>query len=214
MNKNNIKLNDWVYGFAAIALVLACFLTTVVVYQTFPSLPGALEEKVDIGNLTQVVVPGSADINFSKPGAYGVYYEYRSLVKGVNFETSRQPPSLECALTSRSTGAAVPAAHDFVETNTYSSKDQKRAGVLVMSINVDDPGIYTFACQYPDGSLRPEIVVAVGPNLMWEFFNILAKAGGSILSGIAVFTLSVLVCSIILLILFIKRAQAKKRIDA
>jgi len=83
-----------------------------------------------------------------------------------------------------------------------------------MSITVDDPGIYTFACQYPDGSLRPEIVVAVGPNLMWEFFNILAKAGGSILSGIAVFNLSVLVCSIILLILFIKRAQAKKRIDA
>ena len=203
------KFNYWALGLAALALFLGCSLTMMVVYQTFPTLPGALEQRVDIDNLTQVVVPGSAEITFPKPGAFAVYYEYRSLVNGVKFDTGNQPPFLECALTSKATGAKVTAAPDFVDSNTYHTKNLERVAVLIMSFTIDDPGIYIFTCQYQDGSLRPEIVVSVGPNLMWEFFNIFAKVGGSILSGMAVFVLAFFVCFIILLIVLIKRARAK-----
>lgn len=214
MNTRKNKFNYWAIGLAALTLFLGCSLTMMVVYQTFPKLPGALEERVNIDSLTQVVVPVSADITFAKPGAYAVYYEYRSHVNGMKFKTGKQPPSLECALTSQETGTKDTAVPDFVESNTYRTKDLERVGVLMMSFTIDDPGIYTFACQYRDGSLRPEIAVSVGPNLMWEFFNIFAKVGGSILSGMAVFVLALIVCFIILLIALIKRARAKKKDDA
>ena len=183
MNNKKIKLNRWAYGFAALALILGCSLTLIlgcsltmmIVYQTFPNIPGALKERVNLDNLTQLIVPGSADITFSKPGAYAVYYEYHSVVNGEKYETGKQPPSLECNLTSKKTGAKVTAVPDFVESNIYWSKDQERVGVLIMSITIDDPGIYTFACQYRDGRTQPEIVVSVGPNFMWEFFNIFTE---------------------------------------
>lgn len=222
MNNKKIKHNGWAYAFAALALILGCSLTLflgcsltmMIVYQTFPKIPGALKERVNLDNLTQLIVPGSTDITFAKPGAYAVYYEYRSVVNGVKYETGKQPPSLECNLTSKKTGAKVTAVPDFVESNTFGSKDQERVGVLIMSITIDDPGIYTFACQYQDGKTQPEIVVSVGPNFLWEFFNIFAKVGGSILSGMAIFFLAVLVSIIVVLIVVVKRAQAKKRLEA
>ena len=181
MNNKKIKLNFWAYGFAALALILGCSLTMMIVYQSFPNIPGALEERVNIDNLTQVIVPGSADINFAKPGAYAVYYEYRSVVNGVKYETGRQPPSLECNLTSKKTGANVTAVSDFVESNTYGSKDQERVGVLIMSITIDDPGIYTFACQYRDGRTQPEIMAAVDvsrPTVERKFLDTQELRGG------------------------------------
>ena len=77
MNNKNFKLNRWAYGFAALALILGCLLTMIIVYQAFPNIPGALEEIVTLDNLTQFIIPGSAEITFAKPGAYAVYYEYR-----------------------------------------------------------------------------------------------------------------------------------------
>ena len=212
MNNKNFKLNRWAYGFAALALILGCLLTMMSFYQTFPNIPGELEERVTLDNLTQLVIPGSADITFAKPAAYAVYYEYSSVINGVRYEIGLQPPSLECALTSKTSGEQVHAVADYVETNTYSTKDQERVGVLIMSIAIHDQGIYTFACQYPDGRTHPEIVVSVGPNFIWEFFNIFAKVGCQILSGMAIFFFSVLF-SIIIIIVAVKRSQTKKRLE-
>jgi hypothetical protein len=213
MNNKNFKLNRWAYGFAALALILGCLLPMMSFYQTFPNIPVELEERVTLDNLTQLIIPGSADITFAKPGAYAVYYEYSSVNNGMRYENGSQPPSLECALTSKTSGEKVHAVPDYVETNTYSTKDQERVGVLIMSITIHDPGIYTFACQYPDGRTQPEIVVSVGPNFIWEFFNIFAKVGCSILSGMAIFFFSVLFSIIVILIVVVKRTQAKKRLE-
>ena len=182
MVSRKFKLSCLAIGFAASVFILGCSLTMMLVYQTLSNIPGAIEERVNLDNLTQVIVPGSADITFTEPGAYAVYYEYRSVVNGVKYETDRQPPSLECNLTSKKTGAKVAAVPDFVESNTYWTKERERIGVLIMSITIDDPGSYMFACQYREGITQPEIVVSVGPNFMWEFFNIFKKVGGSIIS--------------------------------
>ena len=210
MSNLYFKLNRWAYGFAALAFILGCLLKMMSFYQTFPNIPGELEDRVTLNKVTQLFIPGSADITFAKPGAYAVYYEYANAINGMRYENGSQPPSLECALTSKTSGEKVHAVPDYVETNTYSTKDQERVGVLIMSIAIHDQGIYTFACQYPDGRTHPEIVVSVGPNFIWEFFNIFAKVGCSILSGMAIFFFSVLFCIIIVVV---KRTQAKKRLE-
>ncbi len=214
MNIKNLHLNRRVYGFAALALMLTCLLVTMVVYQRLTNIPGALKERVNLDRLTQLIVPGSADITFARSGAYGVYYEYRSVVNGVKYETGKQPPSLVCNLISKTTGAEIAAVPDFVETNTYRSKDLERVGVLIMSISINDPGRYTFACQHGDDSARPKIVVSVGPNFMWEFFNIFAKVGGSILCGMASLFLAALVSIFIVIIVAVKRNQTGKNMMA
>jgi hypothetical protein len=207
MNIKNVKNRRWVYAFAGLALTLVCLLTTVVVYQRFPNLPGALEEQLDIDELTQLVVPGSVDIDFAKSGAYGVYYEYRSVVNDAQYDTGKQPPSLICSLTSKTTGARINAVPDFVEKNTYRSKDQQRVGVLLMSMAIDNPGRYNFMCQYGDDRAQPKIVVAVGPNLMWEFFNSFAKIGGSFLCGAAGLFLAGFVGLFAVVFIAVKRNQ-------
>ena len=69
MNNKNFKLNRWAYGFAALALILGCLLPMMSFYQTFPKIPVELEERVTLDNLTQLIIPGSADITFARSGA-------------------------------------------------------------------------------------------------------------------------------------------------
>jgi hypothetical protein len=133
------------------------------------------------------VVPGSEDIEFPKKGAYAVYYEYRSDVDGVRYHNSEIPPALTCTVTSKVTGVEVETAHDYVKTNTYATKNRERVGVLIQSLTIKTPGIYTFSCQYTDGHAEPSIVLAVGPNFVWEFFNIVASAATVIAKGSVAF---------------------------
>ena len=84
MSQNKSKPSRWYYVLALFIPIFACAGTAVLVYRSVPELPGALEE-VGVQDLTQVVVPGSADVSFPKKGAYAVYYEYRSVIDGVNY---------------------------------------------------------------------------------------------------------------------------------
>jgi hypothetical protein len=99
MSNQKIKPSRWYYSLAALLPVLGCLITTAIFCQGFPYLPGALET-IDVHNMTQVIVPGSADITFAKKGAYAVYYEYRSLVDGVQYINAKTPPPLICSLAS------------------------------------------------------------------------------------------------------------------
>ena len=182
-------------------------------YQSITNFPSTVKERYNLDNLTQVVVPSSVDISFANPGAYGVYYEYHSVVNGVKYDIGKGPPALECNLTSKKSGTKVNAVPDFVVSNGYHTKDQERIGVLIMSITIPDPGIYNFSCQYSDGQNQPDIVVAVGPNFVWEFFNISAEMGRSICSGIVVIFFAVLVSIIVAVIITIMRNQSKKRLE-
>jgi hypothetical protein len=165
--------------------MLGCVTAVMLVYQWFPGLPGTWQARMGLENLTQVVVPGWRDITFAKSGAYAVYYEFRSVVDGKVYASSKTPPALACTLISRSTGANVSVVPDYVETNTYSAKGPERAGVLIRSITIDEPGSYTFSCRYADGRSQPEIVLAVGPNLVWEFLGIAARTVVTAAAGLA-----------------------------
>jgi hypothetical protein len=178
--------SGWHYGLAVLIPVLSCLIAVALVWQWFPGLPGTFGAKMDLNNMTQVVVPGSQEIAFAERGVYAVYYEYRSVVNGVVFASSETPPPLDCKLTSRVTDADVAVVPDYVKTNTYATKNQERVGVLIRSMSVDEPGIYTFSCRRVDGSSQPEIVLAVGPNFAWEFLSTAVKTVLTSLAGLAV----------------------------
>jgi hypothetical protein len=212
MSEKRMKPSRWTYAVAALIPVFGCLIAMALVYQWFPGLPGTFESDMNLDNLTQVVVPGSEGITFAESGAYAVYYEYRSVVDGAVYASGEIPPALACTLTSRATGADVGVVPDYVKTNTYATKDRERVGVLIRSITIDQPGAYTFACRYADGSSQPEIVLAVGPNFVWEFFGIAARTVLTAAAGLAVLLGSVVVAALVALAIALIRRQSRQAV--
>jgi hypothetical protein len=208
MSEIKRKPTGWYYLLALLIPVFACVGTALFVYWNVPKLPGSLDT-LGIKNLKQVVVPGSAEIHFPESGAYAVYYEYRSVIDGVSYARDEYPPSMKCRLRSKGTGEAVKLAPSNVKGNVYITHYPKRAGVMFKRISINQPGVYTFSCQYPDDRSYPKSVMAVGPNLVWEFFNVALKPIAAIVCGTFAF---VSACGISLLIIGIvafKRNQSK-----
>jgi hypothetical protein len=210
MSERKMRPSGWTYAVAALIPLFGCLIAMVMAYQWFPGLPGTWQAKMSLENLTQVVVPGSQDITFAKSGAYAVYYEYRSVVDGAVYASSETPPALACSLTSKETGTDVGVVPDYVETNKYSSKDRERVGVLIRSITIDKPGTYTFSCRYVDGSSQPEIVLAVGPNFVWEFLGIAARTIVTALAGLAVLLGSGAVAAVVVIVIAVKRRRPRQ----
>jgi hypothetical protein len=118
--------------------------------------------------------------------------EYHSVVNGTDFKTDQKAPNLICHLKSHQSGDIIQAVPDVVKTNAYHTKNRDRVGYLIMSITVNRPGIYTFACSYQDGSTTPPIAVAVGKNFMVEAFRIFTRMGYSIWLGLSILALTAL----------------------
>jgi hypothetical protein len=205
---NKIKPTRWYYVLALLIPVFACVGTALIVYGNVPKLPGALEA-LGVKNLTQVVVPGSAEIHFPKSGAYAVYYEYRSVIDGVSYFRDEYPPSMRCQLRSKRTGEAVKLAPSTVQGNVYTTHYPERAGVMFKRISIDQPGVYNFSCQYPDGKSYPKNVMAVGPNLVLEFFNVALKPIAAMLFGTFVFVCVSGISILIIGFVAFKRHQSK-----
>jgi len=207
MNRRERRPPGWIQVVAVLIPILGCLTAMVMVHRWFPGLPGTLGFETDPDNLTQVVVPGSQEITFTEAGAYGVYYEYRSVVNGVVYAASKTPPALACRLTSRDTGDDIQVAPDYVPTNCYSVNDRERVGALIGSITMDRPGAYIFSCQYAHGGSEPDVVVAVGPNFVWEFFDIAAKTIVTATAGVAVLVGSGILAAVILIVAVARRRR-------
>jgi len=214
MNNQKTKPSGWYYGLAALALVFGCLVATAILYPGTRDLPASISRAHDLNRLTQITVPGSADLTLSRTGAYAVYYEYHSVIDGVEHIGNEKPPTLECSLALKATGREIPLAPDFVETNRYSAGMGRgkgmRAGVLIMSTTIDEPGDYTFSCRYPDGREQPGIVLAVGQNILWEDIGILTRTASSVLGGLAILGGSGVVAIVTAAVVAVKRHQSKR----
>ena len=127
----------------------------------------------------------------------------------MSYIRDKYPPNIECQLTSKTTGDDIAIAPDYIEGNMYATQNDERVGVLINSISIDQPGIHEFSCQYKDGSTTPEIVLAVGPNIVWEFFNIAVKPLASVLLGVPVLVIAFGISILIAGIVAYKRHQSK-----
>ena len=212
MSQNKQNPSRWFYVLAFLITIFACLGTAFLVYPNVPELPGALEA-IGVKNLTQVVVPGSADVSFPQKGAYAVYYEYRSVIDGVSYARDEYPPIMRCQLKSKNTGEAVNLEPSNVKGNIYATQNPNRAGVMYKQISIDQPGIYTFSCQYTDGRTIPKSVMAVGPNIVWGFFNIAIKPLAAIFAGSLVFIIALGISILIIVFVAFKRHQSKNILD-
>jgi hypothetical protein len=190
MKNTKFRLRE--IGTILIVLFLGILLAGTAVSLTFPNIKTDLEKRIAISHLTQVVVPGTKMIHFPEKGPYAVYYEYHSVVNGTHFETDQNAPNLICQLKSHQSGDIIQAVTDVVKTNAYHTQNRERVGYLIMSITLDRPGIYDFACSYQDGSTTPPITVAVGKNFMVEAFSVFTRMGYSIWLGLSILALTVL----------------------
>ena len=206
MSASKAKPTRWYYVLAILLPIAACLGTALVAYRAVPELPGALDA-AGLHNLTQVVVPGSADIAFPKAGAYAVYHEYRSSVEGVRYDGYSRRPSMDCSLTSQATGDEIALDLNYIEGHKYETPD--RAGVHLESIRIDQPGVYRFSCQYADGRTGPRMVMAVGPNIALEFLNVAAKPVAAILGGGLAFVCTCAMCALIIGVVAYKRHRSK-----
>jgi hypothetical protein len=198
---NNRSPSRWYYGIAGLIVLVGIF-STVYLFKrsgiaTYPVLiADAYDEEQH-----HLKVPGSKDVKLVRTGAYGIYYENNLI------DTHEEVlPAIDCSLTSKSTGVKIEAVPDYVETNRYWSNDQNRNGVLIMSITVDKPDRYRFACHYQDGSTRPEISVALGPNYFWEFLRVAWKISLPTLGVMSTFCGSLLLALLFVIVVAIKRA--------
>jgi len=214
MDRQTTKSSRWYYGFAALVFVFGCLIAITITVLGTRELPSLIAEAHDLSRMTLVVIPGSTEVTFPETGAYAVYYEYRSVVDGVEYAGCETPPGLVCSLTSSATGADVPVVPDYVETNRYSTGKGSRVGVLAMSITIDEPGIYTFSCRYPDDRPEPRVVLAVGHNIVWELFGIAARPLGSIFLSMAVVFSSAVAAITIAMVVALKTHPSKKQLDA
>ena len=207
MSESKPKPTGWYYVLAILLPIFACLGTACIVSVAVPKLPGALEV-FRTENLTQVVVPGSAEIRFPKAGAYAVYYEYRSNTDGVSYARDQRPPTMTCQLISDRTGEAIPLAPSTVAGDVYTYPD--RAGVMFKRFSIDQPGVYDFSCQYPYGGSYPKRVMAVGPNLIWEFFNVALKPIAGVLAGALAFAAACGISMLIVGIVAVKRHRSTR----
>ena len=208
MEKKRIP-SRWFYGTALLVILFGTLTAAWVLIDSGIAIyPAMIADAYGEGQ-HRLVVPGSRDIKLARAGAYGIYYEY-SQVNSIRDPNEIMPPAIDCSLTSKSTGAETEAVPDYVETNRYWSKDQVTTGVLIMSITVNRPGTYAFACHYQDDSIEPEISVALGPNYFWEFLRVAGKFSLSIFRMIAISFVSVAIGLIIAITVAIKRRELQR----
>ena len=192
----------WIYGIAILPVILGTLVCVSILKNSEIAMyPVMIADAYGEGQ-HRLIVPGSKDIKLTRSGAYGIYYEY-NLVSSLGYYP-KMPPAIDCSLTSKSTGAEMKAAPDFVETNRYWSKNQGDIGVLIMSITVNKPDFYTFACHNQDGGTEPEIIVALGPNYVWEFLRVVGKISLSLFGAITTLCGSILIGLIIIVVVAVK----------
>lgn len=195
MNINKQTLHRWLFSTTALILFAGLLAATILFKQSnisrYPSM---------IANAYQdaqhhLMVPGEMEVKLARTGAYGIYFEH-NLMSSIYPEVEI-PPAIDCTLTSKATGAVLEAVPDYVKSNRYRSRDLY-AGVLIMSLTVDKPGTYTFACDFQDERTEPEIRVALGPNYFWEFLRVAWKISLPLLGGSSILCGSVLLAFLLL----------------
>jgi hypothetical protein len=96
-------------------------------------------------SLSEIRVPGDANLVFRAPGRYTFYHVYGVLVAGRLVTTGSSLQNLECSLTSKATGETVSLEHPE-KPKDYSTGEH--TGKSVYHIHLTKAGEYTFSCSF------------------------------------------------------------------
>jgi hypothetical protein len=200
-----IKKRRLWYGAAFLILMLGCLAAAILIISTLSTYPSLIADAYK-GPLQKVEIPGEADLELSRKGAYAVYYERHK----ASYIHAEWPPTLDCSLTSKMTGKNIFLVPDYVPSNQYSTKDGDQVGVLIYSTTVEDPGLHTLSCDYADGRVNPKLVLAIGPNYIFEFLRLAWNLGCSILAGVGVLCGSGVLAGVIAIAVFLQARRTSQ----
>lgn len=195
MDNEEIRPSRWFYALAALVFVGGWVGFGVLLFRNLWGLGK---------NLHQVVVPGRAEITLRDPGTYTIYYEHKSVVGDKVYSTAPELSGLECAVTSKVTGARVPLSAARMSGNY---EFDGRAGTSVFDFSIHDPGIYELSAEYSGDETGPEVVLAVGHDFTMGLLT-------TIFGSLAIVFGSMLVSIVIVVVTIVMRSNAKKRLKA
>ena len=152
-------------------------------------------------SLTQIVVPGKAELNL-KQGRYSVFLEEESTVNGKIYSTTQSIDGLVCRVSSVQDGATIPIGNSGMSTS-YSVNG--RSGHSVLEFSIQQNGRYAFACDYGENSKGPEVVVAVGSGVGEAITS-------TVIGGLGYFFGGIGAGLIVVVLVVIRRERNKKRI--
>jgi hypothetical protein len=217
MIEESIQPGRGMYLLAALILVFGCMLGGVLLYMGWRDLQKLRWEPPAPGDitydLTQVVVPGEHDLELDEAGLYTIYYEYNSVVDGVEYATGEQFPGLECTLTGLR-GSSIELA-PFPGSNTYTFDNLE--GIAIWTFTIALPGTYTLDCRYPPGTQEPHVVLAVGigfeqeiaRDLLGDLFKTAAPSTQPLILGAAAICGSTALALLIAVVTLIRRSKAR-----
>jgi hypothetical protein len=150
--------------------------------------------------LAQVIVPGEADLTFSEPGTYTIYFEPESVVNGKVYRTSGDIAGLVVRLYSAD-GEPINLVAPTLSSN-YSIAG--RQGEAVLTGTIDEPGDYHLTAAYVDARDAPEAVLAIGLGVPTKIIT-------AILMTLGIAICSLLFAVVIVIVTFVKRRRAMRR---
>jgi hypothetical protein len=203
MKRQSNRNSRWLLCAAALVLVPGCFGAAMLIIPALSSYPALIAEAYH-DQLQKVEIPGEADLYLERKGAYGVYYEGH---EGAYIH-AEWPPTLDCSLTSKTTGDDVPLAPDYVPTNRYQT-NSGRVGVLVYSTTIDKPGLHTLSCDYPDGRDGPKLTLAIGPNYFYKFLQVAWNIGSDLLRGVGILCGSFVLALFLTIVAFVQSRRGR-----
>ena len=155
-------------------------------------------------SLTQVVVPGQAELSLKAPATYTIFLEEQSVVDGRIYSTTESVDGLKCTVTSQSDSRQIPLRQPGMSI-TYNVNG--RSGRSVFAFPVKVAGRYELFCNYPQDTKGPQTVIAVGSGVgekltqtvLWSLISMFCGMG----SG-----------GLVIALIIMKRRAAEKKLAA
>jgi hypothetical protein len=153
-------------------------------------------------SLTQVVVPGEAELTLKQGQPYTIFFEQQSVVNGKIYSTNESLKGLQCKVTALSNEQDMPIGRPSISTTYYLGG---RSGRSILGFHVPADGQYKFACGYSEHAHGPEAVLAVGAGVGEKIFSMVVRSLAAIFGGVGSAVM-------VFLIVLALRERAKKRL--
>jgi hypothetical protein len=212
MENRKIEPHGSYYLFAVLVLVVGCLIAAAVFCGGIQSLGTRAAEQMG-GEMMQVIMPGSVEVELSESGPYTAIYS--PVVQGQVYSTEGQYPTLICTLVSAATGASVPIAPPSMPGTYPYPYEAQEAAAGILEFTIDEPGTYTLSCalleEEPGPAAEPEFIMTIWQGaFIEEFYGLAGEMSRAMLGGLAVLIGSIAAAVAIAVVITVKREQSKK----
>lgn len=195
--KQKITPSRWFYLLGIIVIIAAPVIFGIFLFSSIMPIMSGLSQMPS----TQVIVPGSSDINLSESGKYTIFYEYQSVVGNRVFSTGENLPEIRVSLVSKETSLEIPLSRPAMSM-TYEVGG--RSGVAVIAFAIEKPGIYELSINRT-AHQGPEIVLSIiHESILGNFFGSIT---GIAIGGVVIFFGSFIAGLVILILTYLKRRR-------